>query len=126
MPVTKHILVGFLITITLLNTLSNVAVLSYFYSNQTFIAESFCINKDKPELHCDGNCYLSQKLLALEQEQNEAMQNIPVEFNFIVFCSELNYAFVQPKIEVNNTVYHEPFLAIHQCVLNSVFQPPEA
>ena len=42
--------------------------------NHDYIAEYLCINKDKPMLHCDGKCYLMQKL---QQENDEKKQNLP-------------------------------------------------
>ncbi|MEL4308561.1 hypothetical protein JMA43_10715 [Joostella sp. CR20] len=42
--------------------------------NQDYIAEYLCINKDKPEMHCDGKCYLMQML---EEQNNEKKQNLP-------------------------------------------------
>lgn len=42
--------------------------------NQDYIAAYFCINKDKPKLHCNGKCYLAQKL---QEAQHEKQQNLP-------------------------------------------------
>ncbi len=37
--------------------------------NKTYIAENLCINKDKPEMHCHGKCYLKKQIKkAAEQE----------------------------------------------------------
>ena len=33
-----------------------------FKFNQEYITNVFCVNKDKPELHCDGKCYLKKKI----------------------------------------------------------------
>lgn len=38
-----------------------VTLVHYFYKKQQITAEH-CINKDKPELHCEGSCYLSKQL----------------------------------------------------------------
>lgn len=41
--------------------------------NKTYIIENYCINKNRPELHCDGKCYLAQKLKsAQEKEENQS------------------------------------------------------
>lgn len=42
--------------------------------NQDYIAEYLCINKDKPDMHCDGKCYLMQML---EEENQQKKQNLP-------------------------------------------------
>lgn len=45
-----------------------------FIINQDYIAEFLCINTDKPELACNGKCYLMQML---EEQENEKRQNLP-------------------------------------------------
>lgn len=41
-----------------------------YIANYDYIANVLCENKDKPELKCDGKCYLSQ-MLAKESKQSE-------------------------------------------------------
>ncbi len=41
-----------------------------------FIIKNYCINKSRPELHCDGKCYLAKQLEKAEQEdQKQATGN---------------------------------------------------
>lgn len=41
-----------------------------------FIIKNYCINKSRPELHCDGKCYLAKQLKKAEQEdQKQATGN---------------------------------------------------
>ncbi len=40
--------------------------------DQEYIAEFLCINKDRPELACEGKCYLMQMLQ--EQEDQKKME----------------------------------------------------
>ncbi|MET6998594.1 hypothetical protein [Chitinophaga defluvii] len=37
-------------------------VLAYYNFNKAYITNTFCVNKDKPQLHCDGQCYLQKQL----------------------------------------------------------------
>lgn len=69
----------------------NYWILSSSYSfNKTYIATVLCSNKQHPELHCEGKCFMDIKLKELEQknkqEQNQAKRMIetvtPVEFSF--------------------------------------------
>lgn len=41
-----------------------------YIMNYDYIVNVLCENKDKPELQCDGKCYLAQ-MLAEESQQNE-------------------------------------------------------
>lgn len=38
--------------------------------NQDFIAARYCVNKNKPELKCNGQCQLAKKLRKVENEIN--------------------------------------------------------
>jgi len=49
---------------------------SYYWLDQTGFIEQLCENKDRPELNCDGKCYLSQMLKA--QAGEEENKTIPV------------------------------------------------
>ena len=54
-------------------------VLSYveYWANQDFIADVLCINKDKPQMQCNGQCHLSAQLeKATDSEESDA-QNTP-------------------------------------------------
>ena len=48
----------------------------HFYINQTEITDKLCENKDKPELNCNGHCYLKKELtkqnkINTEQDNSE-------------------------------------------------------
>ncbi len=40
-----------------------------FTMNQKYIAAELCVNRDKPELNCQGKCYLMRKLKQAEQKE---------------------------------------------------------
>lgn len=51
-----------------------------FEANQNYIAKELCINRDKPEMHCNGKCYLMKKLKqAQEKEQKQERQSQKVQ-----------------------------------------------
>ncbi len=40
-----------------------------------FIIQNYCVNKNRPELECNGKCYLSRRIAAVrEQEEKQAEQ----------------------------------------------------
>ncbi|MEX1212633.1 MAG: hypothetical protein WEA36_07295 [Balneolaceae bacterium] len=39
-----------------------------YYTFQESIIELFCINKDKPEMHCDGACYLRSQIKKMQED----------------------------------------------------------
>ena len=63
-----------------------VAELSYssfvfvdYLANQKYYAKTLCINKDKPELSCKGQCVLMKKLAFASQKKSEQKQRQLVE-----------------------------------------------
>lgn len=108
--------------------LSNSIRVSLVYGWYTLDVESFidqlCENKDKPQLECNGKCYLS-KMIASDSSQDE--QKIPVlEWEQLVFF--------QPEIREDNQMaiaasagisFH--YLATYtKGYFHSIFHPPQA
>jgi hypothetical protein len=49
--------------------------------NRAYYAEVLCQNQDRPELHCDGKCYLAQQLKAAssQPESPQAPNSLQVQ-----------------------------------------------
>lgn len=66
--------------------------------NQQEITRLYCINKAKPEMQCNGQCYLAKKMRQIEADY--AKSKLPFEpkhiksTEFIVFLQ----AFIKPEI----------------------------
>ena len=39
--------------------------------SKDFIIKNYCVNKNRPEMHCDGKCYLAKQLEKAEQEDKK-------------------------------------------------------
>jgi hypothetical protein len=68
-------------------TLSKSIILANYEINQEEITQKYCVNKDKPQLHCCGKCLLKKKLA-----EQEAQQNFPafpdIKTDIQLYCSE--------------------------------------
>ena len=51
----------------------NLALCAYYQVNKQEIIAKFCVNKNRPMMHCDGQCYLGKQLK--KAEENEKRQN---------------------------------------------------
>ena len=52
-----------------------ISLMMHYRLNKTYISQNLCENRNKPEMKCDGKCYLKKRLKkmdALEQGQNLA------------------------------------------------------
>lgn len=67
----KKLTAAIFILIFLFQAFYSTAVIYWFYFNRSYIAEKLCINRDKPELKCKGNCYLAKKLKEAENKKDD-------------------------------------------------------
>lgn len=62
------LLIGFLAA----ENVSRLLVSAAFELNRGYIADNLCENRDKPLLHCDGQCYLAKKLKEADDQQKKS------------------------------------------------------
>ncbi|WP_310588261.1 hypothetical protein [Dyadobacter sp. CY345] len=66
----------------MLPTISPWGTIAYFHLNREYIAKVLCENRQRPELKCNGQCYLAKKLKQQEdnkdKETTNRVQNLPV------------------------------------------------
>ena len=78
----RNALVYILLFATLLPTVSPWGTIAYYHANKDYIARVLCENRARPELHCDGKCYLAKQLKAQQDKQDkettERVQNTPI------------------------------------------------
>lgn len=91
--------------------------------NQDAIAAEFCVNKDKPELQCNGKCHLKDLLAQSEEEGYGFHFNFQEQVVLPVFYSDLSVILPCP-------VFIETWASQNQILLNSIliedyFHPPQ-
>ncbi len=118
----KPISVVLLLSMLLAN-FSGLWVFLGFEVNQRYIVRELCENRNKPELHCNGKCYLMKKLKqAQEKEQKQERQSQKSQVqdaitgHVIIFR---RYAFAEIDL-------HVPFsTGMPRSIKNSIFHPPQ-
>lgn len=109
------------------SNLSRIWILIDFKVNQDFIAKVLCINKDKPELQCNGKCHLASQIKDQEEKENQGTSsetNIKTEvIYFSIYNAELPSQEEQPVL----TKEKSPF---YNCLRSSDFldrllRPPQ-
>lgn len=117
------ILMSFLILFT---SLKDLVTYVGFYANQDYIAQVFCINKDKPEILCSGKCFLNDSLIENHEEKKDTNTQLPQSEERIVFVWPLKVNIPETKrvlpsekspITYRHELYSFDFLA-------EVFHPP--
>ena len=106
-----------------------VGYVAYFQLNIDYIIDTYCVNKEKPQLACNGKCHLAKQLqvpTSTDNANSDAISSLAESF-FPVFYSEYQYAqdnnaLLQLKKEnalVYNQRYSFNFESFH-------FKPPIA
>ena len=107
----------------------NAGFIVYWKVNQTFITEKLCENKDKPQMHCNGKCYLFkqlQKATEKENDKNSLPTSIP-KFKSVDNFVIQNYDW---NLENQSIILRQPSYKNYSSNLtighqNSFFRPPE-
>lgn len=77
----RSLLIYLLLSATLLPSISPWGTIAYYHLNRDYIARVLCENRARPDLHCDGQCYLAKKLKARQDQQDkdttERVRNTP-------------------------------------------------
>ena len=122
----KIALVYILLFATLLPTVSPWGTIAYYHANKDYITRVLCENRDKPQLHCDGKCYLAKQLKLQQNRQDkettERVQNTPL---LQLFCND-SFVFTFNRM-VNLGQERIAFAYLtrpYSAPLSPVFQPP--
>lgn len=101
-------------------------VIVHFYVNQAEIEENYCINKDKPELNCHGQCHLNQILQQNEDTKvEEKSTNTSPRFGLVILQFKSNFANITlAHLRKTPSIFHQ----IHEKTsdyCSSFLDPPE-
>jgi len=116
---------AFILILTLLSAnFSRLFIFAGFEMNQKYIAAALCENKSKPQLHCNGKCYLMKKIkLAESKEKNQERQSQKNNFQEALIVKRLNLNV--PVRKVPSTLFAEPDCRLYS-ISSFIFQPPRA
>lgn len=66
-------------------------MVSFYHFNNESFTEIFCKNQDKPEMECNGKCYLAEVSNDNQKEKNDfLLNNFQKEIFFFLNLSEIN------------------------------------
>ncbi len=126
-PLLKSISVLFLTGLLLVRSLVVPAILMDFELRKEYIIKYHCENRNRPELHCDGKCYLAKKLKAAQESQEkEASQRLLTQvLELADQLSHWQFNFEAPSFEsllVKSPLFYHRFFPSAEAL--SLFRPP--
>lgn len=100
--------------------------LAEYAVNYDYIVTTLCVNKNKPEIHCNGKCYLSKELAKTNDSESSPLQktkNSGQKILDIYILPEVT------EISVNEKFLFFNFRFIYETAysflfLNTIFKPP--
>jgi DNA-dependent RNA polymerase auxiliary subunit epsilon len=119
----KRLLAICLLVALICSSFSRFFVYAGFEANSKYIAKNLCVNKSRPWMHCNGKCYLMNKLkLAEEKERKQQRENSKSLYQEAMVSSALRLTLKPVTFKIN---YPKRLTAevIQQSV--SIFQPPK-
>lgn len=113
-----------MIFVMLVQSGRNLILFTQYQINKETIASSFCENKAKPVMQCEGKCYLAKKIQAQEEKEKQfpgifkGMEDILLFFSFELVSLEL-----LPGSATDNH-FASIFQPVFSAPLKGIFQPP--
>jgi hypothetical protein len=118
----RLIIVLLLIFVLVLQPVHNLLIVLNYVINKEFISTVLCINRDKPELNCNGKCQVTEQLKEQEKKKNEQKGTVSDKVDIPVYIPA-SAAGLHPPIE------KEKYHIIYNCSIYTlppypIFHPP--
>ncbi|WP_276134812.1 hypothetical protein [Polluticoccus soli] len=105
--------------------LVKLGVVAWYEVNKSYVSQTLCENRDKPQMRCHGKCYLKKQLAKTgnseDQSKNKTEQSSQLTIDFII-CDCITLAYVLPAAMPAENGFYSDFAT--ESVLHSVFHPP--
>ncbi len=115
------LLLAFLV---LVNTLFVALTYTYYYLDQSDFIQQFCVNKDKPELKCNGKCHLKKVTKENNSTENPSSKKIIVKelLFFLENLSQFELSIVKNNWSSVQIEYSNLYKYLHQY---QFYHPPK-
>lgn len=93
--------------------------------NYDYIVNSLCENRERPESHCNGKCYLAKQLGEESQKEKNPFSNNSELQHFIINEAIAEFTFPQnvPFVETFITAFNPAIF--HSQYLTKILHPPQ-
>jgi hypothetical protein len=99
----------------------------YYYAQKSEFVQ-YCINLDKPQMHCEGKCILMQRLKAQEESKTplmpDAFRHIGEEVYFFQSLNPVFELFEVGFSDVRKSFFYST--GFPEAPVSDVFKPPPA
>jgi len=107
--------------LTLLVGFQQALIVLHFKLNQQQIAREWCINRDKPTVHCEGTCFLKRQLKEASTQETTTIKNYPRLDMLFVMQDLFLSQWVEPTMRKEKIGYKE---VAYTAPYREIFVPP--
>jgi len=99
-------------------------VMFEFYLNQEYIVKNLCVNRDKPQMHCNGKCHLRKQLNA-EDKKDQDNPERRAENKSEIFYADTHFINIVPSFRTITITHHTPLsIGTPTDAAAVIFHPP--
>ena len=98
-----------------------------FEIRRDYIVANLCENRNRPQLNCNGKCYLAKKLAALEEQEKKQAEQDYVSKLLFQPMELKSYEFNIPFLKFKNRepIIYSFLTSVNTCTfLSDIFHPP--
>lgn len=96
-----------------------------FYMNQAYIAKNLCVNRNKPQLHCNGKCHLVKKMNEEERKDQQSPDRKMDNSNEVFYAGTDAQGTLTPFFtSITHAWLHPHSIGIPTGQPSAVFRPP--
>ena len=122
----KGLLTYIIILSFILFGIKETVIVSFYEVNKEYITKIYCINKEKPELKCDGKCHMKKMIKKSEKKEQESFPEGTLELKVLTFVKSdfnQNFSTINKLKELNKTIYSEHLHGVLSFA--DIFHPPQ-
>lgn len=124
----RRVVVILLLGCLTFHSLMKVGIAAWYEINKEYVSTVLCINKNKPELKCNGKCYLTKQLKKADTPQSDTEKNLPgnskksehVEY---LLSGNLKYSIMNIAV-LSSSHYTHYVSPVGYSPINEIFHPP--
>ena len=97
-----------------------------FLLNRGFIIKTFCINRDKPAMQCNGKCHLSKLIKESKEQEKDTPNTVEEKRASLIFLFNFDkptITFSDPHKKRQSIFHYRTIFSFPH--LKEVFRPPE-
>ncbi|OWK68821.1 hypothetical protein [Pedobacter sp. AJM] len=123
----KNCIIWLFLLAVFTSNFSGLFVYAGYEMNRDYITSNLCINRNKPQMHCQGKCYLMRKVKEAEQNENNKSAKTALDQLSISFCQNTHTP-VFNAVQIpddEEEAYPQYSYCYSSQYINNIFRPPK-